>query len=118
GAGLVVLAAVAVLALSVRDRSGSAPKVPAGRGIVALNPARTGYSAFSETAVTPSNLAVGEGAIWALDTDDATVTRIDPRTKGVTGHFTANSIPAALAAGAGAVWVGNTRPIAGINAMV
>ena len=118
GAGVVVLAAVAVAALSDRHRGDSAPKVPAGRGVVVLNPARTGYSAFSESAVTPSNLAVGEGAIWALDTDDATVTRIDPRTKAVTGHFTANSIPAAVAAGAGAVWVGNTRPSAGANSMV
>ena len=81
-------------------------------------PRATGYSAFIESPVTRSNLAVGEGAIWALDTDDATVTRIDPRTKAVTEQFTANSIPAAVAAGAGAVWVGNTRPSAGANSMV
>jgi YVTN family beta-propeller protein len=118
GAGLVVLAAIAASALSLRGGGGSAPQVPAGRGVVVLDPSRTGYSAFIESAVTPSSLAVGEGAVWALDTDDANVTRIDPRTKAVTGHFTANSIPAAVAAGAGAVWVGNSRPIGGPNSMV
>jgi ABC-type branched-subunit amino acid transport system substrate-binding protein len=47
------------------------------------------------------------------------VTRIDPRTKAITGLFSAKSIPAAVAAGAGAVWVGNSRPIdGGPNSMV
>jgi ABC-type branched-subunit amino acid transport system substrate-binding protein/DNA-binding beta-propeller fold protein YncE len=120
GAGLVVLAVVAAAALSERDGGGSAPKVPAGRGVVVLGAARTGYRAFIEQAVTPSNLAVGERALWALDTDDATVTRLDPHTNAITGHFDAKSIPAAVAAGAGAVWVGNTRPSAsaGANSMV
>jgi ABC-type branched-subunit amino acid transport system substrate-binding protein len=118
GAGLVVLAAIAATALSLRGGGASAPQVPAGRGVVVLDPSRTGYSAFIESPVTPSSLAVGEGAIWALDTDDANVTRIDPRTKAITGHFPALSIPAAVAAGAGAVWVGNTRPIDSNNSMV
>src|SRR4051812_37549149 len=118
GAGLGVPAATAGSGLPRRDGGGSPPQVPAGRGVVVLDPARSGYRAFIESPVTPSSLAVGEGAVWALDTDDATVTRIDPRTKAVTGHFPANSIPAAVAAGAGAVWVGNTRPIGGSNSMV
>ncbi len=118
GAGLVVLAAIAASVLSLRGGGRSTPQVPAGRGVVVLDPSRTGYSAFIESPVTPSNLAVGEGAVWALDTDDANVTRIDPRTKAITGHFPAVSIPAAVAAGAGAVWVGNSRPIGGTNSMV
>ncbi len=118
GAGLVVIAAIAALALSLRGGGGSAPQVPAGRGVVVIDPSRAGYSAFIQSVVTPSNLAVGEGAVWALDTDDANVTRIDPRTKAVTGHFTANSIPDAIAAGAGAVWIGNTRRGESANTMV
>ena len=107
GAGLLVLAAAAALAL---HRGGSpAPQAPRGSGIAVLEPSRSGYSAFIPSEVTPSSLAVGEGAVWALNTDDANVTRIDPRTRKIMGQFTALSTPAAVAAGAGAVWIGNSR---------
>jgi branched-chain amino acid transport system substrate-binding protein len=55
---------------------------------------------------TPSTIAVGEGAVWVLNADDRTISKIDPETKEVetigTGGVTTD-----LAVGEGAVWVGN-----------
>ena len=40
--------------------------------------------AFVESAAAPSNIAVGEGAVWFLNSADDTVARIDPETKAIT----------------------------------
>ena len=42
-----------------------------------------------------------------LNTQDKTVSRIDPRTKAVTGRFKTRGVPTDIAAGEGALWVGN-----------
>jgi branched-chain amino acid transport system substrate-binding protein len=57
--------------------------------------------------MAPSNLAVGEGAVWVLNTQEETVARIDPETKAVTGRIQTRGHPTDIAAGAGALWVGN-----------
>jgi hypothetical protein len=46
----------------------------------------------------------GEGAVWAGNYSDSTVSRIDPRTNTVSER-TSTGTPQALAAGAGAAWV-------------
>ncbi|HZN90556.1 MAG TPA: BTAD domain-containing putative transcriptional regulator [Thermoleophilaceae bacterium] len=56
---------------------------------------------------SPSSIAVGEGAIWAIDAEDGTISRIDPRTRTRERTFSTASTPTDVAAGAGAVWVGN-----------
>ncbi len=56
---------------------------------------------------SPSSIAVGEGAIWAIDADDGTISRIDPRTRTRERTFSTASTPTDVAVGAGAVWVGN-----------
>lgn len=64
-------------------------------------------ASFTESAAAPSNIAVGEGAVWVLSTEDETVSRIDPKTKAVTGRLSTRGVPTDIAAGEGAVWVGN-----------
>ena len=52
----------------------------------------------------PTSIAVGEGAIWVLNGDDQTISRIDEHT-GAVNTFGIGETPNELAAGAGAVWV-------------
>jgi Protein kinase domain len=103
-AGALVVAAAATAAFTAGGGGSHAPK---GSGVAALDAAHGRLTTVVESAPAPSNLAVGAGAVWALDTQDAIVRRIDPRTKAVTGRFPARSLPSAVAAGAGAVWIGN-----------
>ena len=56
----------------------------------------------------PSNIAVGDGAVWVLSTEDETVSRIDPATKKVViGRSRRAAIPPTSRPAAGALWVGN-----------
>jgi branched-chain amino acid transport system substrate-binding protein len=101
--GAVVLAAAAtaaVLALT-RDSDGTVEAV--GNAIAAIDGEKVTYT---QVGKTPSTIAVGEGAVWVLNADDRTISKIDPETKEVetigTGGVTTD-----LAVGEGAVWVGN-----------
>ena len=78
-----------------------------GNGIAALAGSDASVSALIESGTAPSNVAVGEGAVWVLNTERAVVTRIDPATKRVTGTFKPRGFPTDIAAGEGALWIGN-----------
>ena len=56
----------------------------------------------------PTAVAVGGGAVWVANTQDGTVSRIDPRTATVTHTIPVGRRPTGVAAGAGAVWVANS----------
>jgi ABC-type branched-subunit amino acid transport system substrate-binding protein/DNA-binding beta-propeller fold protein YncE len=103
-AGLVVLAATVAVALSV----GGGGSPPAGSGVLAIS-ADGRLDAFTRTLTAPSNIAVGEGAVWVLNSDDETVARIDPKTRKVVKTFAAGGIPTDLAVGGGAVWIGRSN---------
>src|SRR5262249_58805900 len=53
---------------------------------------------------SPSSLAVGEGAVWVLNGNDRTVSRIDPQTNAVR-TISVGGNPADLTVGDGSVWV-------------
>jgi YVTN family beta-propeller protein len=53
----------------------------------------------------PGAITVGEGAVWVVNTDDGTVSRIDPATSKVVATVPIGPGPAAIVAGAGGVWV-------------
>jgi YVTN family beta-propeller protein len=56
----------------------------------------------------PTEVALGNGAIWVSNTDDGTVSRIDPSTNEVVATVSVSGEPADLAiAGDGTVWVAN-----------
>ena len=63
-------------------------------------------ASLTETDAAPSNVAIGEGAIWVLNTEDTTISRIDPKTRKVVKRFGIGGVPSDIAAGAGALWVG------------
>lgn len=103
GAALAALATAAATALYLSD--GGVEALPPGSFVVALD-ADGEVGSFTEAAAAPSNIAVGEGAVWVLDSEAETVARLDPATQAVK-RFSAGPRPTDLAAGGGAVWVGN-----------
>jgi ABC-type branched-subunit amino acid transport system substrate-binding protein/DNA-binding beta-propeller fold protein YncE len=102
GAVLAASVAAAVLALS---SGGEAEAVPVESGVAAID-GKGDVAAFVDTTTVPSNVAVGEGGVWFLTTQDRTVSRIDPRTRKVVSTFEMQGIPSDIAVGAGSVWVG------------
>jgi ABC-type branched-subunit amino acid transport system substrate-binding protein len=105
--GVVALAAAMIAVLTMTG--GSAPAAaPRGSGLAMLDAAGGHVRSIIKSAANASNVAVGEGAVWVLSSQDATVTKIDPRTQAVLGRFTAPAVPTAIAAGGGAVWLGNS----------
>ncbi len=105
-----VLAAAIVTAVFQLVREGgaeSADDQAGAPGAHALD-VRTGVQEASVAlGRSPSNIAAGEGAIWVIDADDGTISRIDPRTRTRERTFSTASTPTDVAVGAGAVWVGN-----------
>ncbi len=102
---VVAAAAVAVTAIALsRDKDEPAPSKASG--IASFDGATGRFASLTEAPSPPSNVAVGEGAIWALNTEERTVTKIDPDTHEVVRRFSIGGIPSDIAAGAGAVWVG------------
>jgi YVTN family beta-propeller protein len=55
----------------------------------------------------PGALAVGEGAVWVVDTLDDEVVRIDPATNAVRTTVEVGRSPTGVAVGTGSVWVSN-----------
>jgi branched-chain amino acid transport system substrate-binding protein len=77
-----------------------------GNAIAAID---GGGEAISYTQVgnTPSTIAVGEGAVWVLNADDRTISKLDPATRQVVKTFGTGGVTTDLAVGEGGVWVGN-----------
>ena len=115
-AAAVALAAGAVAVAGRDDDGGTAPRAPAARGaaLVQVDP-RTGAVLRTVPAGrTPGAVAAGEGAVWAIDVDGQTISRVDAR--GAAATFATGATPVDLAAGAGALWVASGGPVGGTQA--
>jgi ABC-type branched-subunit amino acid transport system substrate-binding protein/DNA-binding beta-propeller fold protein YncE len=106
-AGLLMLAGTIAAAIVALPTDGGSRSPPVGNGVVAIDPVEGRVGSFAPAATAPSNIAVGERAVWVLNTEDDTVSRIDPETKRVVKTFHTDGHPSDLAAGAGALWVGH-----------
>jgi ABC-type branched-subunit amino acid transport system substrate-binding protein/streptogramin lyase/predicted Ser/Thr protein kinase len=116
GVVLAVAVGLAILAMTGGDDGGGAE--PLGNGVAALDPASGSVDTFVDSPEVPGNVAVGEGAVWMLENERASVARIDPETKRVTRRFKTEGIPSELAVGEGAVWIGQAGGGDSINATV
>jgi DNA-binding SARP family transcriptional activator/ABC-type branched-subunit amino acid transport system substrate-binding protein/DNA-binding beta-propeller fold protein YncE len=110
-AGIAAVAGSAVaLALALRS-GGEAGAEPSGGAVAVIDP-RTGELRHRiDVGSTPSAVAVGEGAVWVVDADDRTVSRIDPDSHDVS-TFGTGSTPTDIAVGEGSVWVGDGEELA------
>jgi DNA-binding SARP family transcriptional activator/ABC-type branched-subunit amino acid transport system substrate-binding protein len=102
---LLVAAGAAALGFQILRDGASADSPPLrGNSVALLDPETDHVVRGISVGEHPTSIAVGEGAIWVLNGDDQTISRIDERT-GAVETFGIGETPNELAAGAGAVWV-------------
>jgi class 3 adenylate cyclase/ABC-type branched-subunit amino acid transport system substrate-binding protein/tRNA A-37 threonylcarbamoyl transferase component Bud32 len=105
GTLLAVGAIVALFVLLSGGRS-SALAAPLPSSVVEIDPESGELVGRIPVGSNPTTLAIGEEAVWVLNADDQTISRIDGKSK-LPKTFGIGSTPVDLVAGGGAVWVGN-----------
>lgn len=112
GALLLVAAAAAALVTSLARPGGGDISSPVrGNSVAAIDPSTGHVVAEVPVGATPAAIAVGGGAVWALNADDRTISRIDADSKAVR-TFGIGATPTDLGADAGGVWVVNGGTLA------
>jgi ABC-type branched-subunit amino acid transport system substrate-binding protein/predicted Ser/Thr protein kinase len=106
GGALVAAAGIAVAVVELTGGESSALATPAPNSVVEIDPGRNKPVAQVAVGSNPTALAVGRGAVWALNADDRTISRIDLKTK-AQKVFGGGTTPTDLAVGEGSVWIGN-----------
>lgn len=107
-ATLVAVVAATTLALGGGGHSRAHPVPVSGNSVASIDPATATVAADVPVGGTPTAIAAGEGAVWVLNADDQTVSRIDPSSREAK-TFGTGGVPTDLAAGEGGLWVGNGR---------
>jgi YVTN family beta-propeller protein len=112
--GGVLVAAAAATALAIdltRSGGGAISSVVHGNSLAAVDPSTGRVIAEVPVGATPTAVASGNGAVWVLNADDQTISRIDEVTKKVR-TLAIGATPTDVAAGAHGVWVGNGGKLA------
>ena len=102
--GRVPAIAAGAIALSTGQSNPPAGGAAAGDQAVAIDAASGEIRASYAVGAGAVGLTSGDGAVWTLNADDSTVTRIDLARRS-TRTFGTGTTPIDLAAGAGALWV-------------
>jgi DNA-binding beta-propeller fold protein YncE len=114
GLGGVLVVAAAAIAVGVsltRSGGGGISSVVPGNSLAAIDPAKGRVVAEVPVGATPAAVAVGDGAVWVLNADDQTISRVDAETKDVR-TLAIGATPTDVAAGADGIWVGNGGKLA------
>jgi YVTN family beta-propeller protein len=107
---LTALAAAAALMSTGSPQDSAAVGSVAGDLLVAIDTATNRVVEQATVGSTPTSVTAGSGAVWALNTDDRTVSRVDPAT-GTERSFSTEANVVDLAAGAdGTLWVAQSTP--------
>jgi YVTN family beta-propeller protein len=114
---VLTVAAAALVVAFVATRGGdtnpappaSSTATPEGDGVAVLDPVTLRPGTRLAAGRSPTSVAVGGGSVWVLNTDDQTITRIDPTTS-ASRPFAIGQTPFDLAFGADALWVTTGRP--------
>ena len=104
----VVVAGVAMFALPRGHDAGGAATTASQDRVLGIDVATGKVVAAHAVGRTPTSVAAEGDAVWVLNADDATITRIDLADE-ATETFGAGGVPTDLAAGGGAIWVANGR---------
>jgi YVTN family beta-propeller protein len=105
GSALAVAAAVCVVALA-RPWAGELTGLPANS--VGLIDSAGGRAGAPVTVGSPAGLAYGDRSVWAVDSSDGTVSRINPATHTVIQSVQVGSVPSAVAVTGVNIWVTNS----------
>jgi YVTN family beta-propeller protein len=102
---LLVAGAVAAAVVQLTGGSGSdAIAVVAGDTVAVVDAGSNRVTSQIPVGRRPTSIAVGEDAVWVINADDKTISRIDPATQ-EERRFATGTTPSDLAVGEGAVWV-------------
>lgn len=101
-----VVAAAAVAAVLTLAGSSHATRTVEGNSVGVINASNAKVISATPVGTSPRGVAVGGGAVWAANTADDDVSRIDLQT-GDVDQFQVGHGPADLVVGGGAVWVTN-----------
>jgi YVTN family beta-propeller protein len=107
----VIAAAVAIplFAFGEGGSGGESIEAAAGNSVGFLDPASNRLVDDVGVGATPTDVAVGEGAVWVTNADDRSVSRIDPVKRTLVQTITeVGNSPSGIAVGNGAVWVVNS----------
>jgi branched-chain amino acid transport system substrate-binding protein len=103
--GVLLAAGAVVLGLQLSRTDAPVNSSPLrGNSVALLDPANDRVVRRISAGDHPTSIAVGEDALWVLNGDDQTISRID-ESSGAVKTFGIGGTPNELAAGAGAVWV-------------
>jgi DNA-binding SARP family transcriptional activator len=111
GGVLVLAAAVGATVKLIGANGGSTGLAGASSDSVArISPGRARLTASFPVGDGPSGVAVAGGAVWALNADDQTLTRIDLASRAERTYGT-GGIPVDMTAGNGSLWVVNAPTV-------
>jgi len=108
GAGAAVVLGAVIAAVVVLSEGSNANAAAIAANSVGLLSAENG-SIEQQVPVerAPTGVAVTDGAVWVTNTNDASVSRVDPETETVRQTIPVGNSPAGIAGGAGNIWVAN-----------
>jgi YVTN family beta-propeller protein len=101
---IAAVAALAVVGLVARGSEGGGLSSISPNSVGVIDPGTNELVAEVPVGIGPEALSVGQGAAWAVNTEDRTVSRIDRRTREVR-NYSVMGYPSDVAAGPGVVWV-------------
>ena len=105
----VIAAAVAIPIFALgQGESGEPIEAAAGNSVGFVDPDSNRLVWDVAVGATPTQIAVGEGAIWVTNAAGDSVSRIDPSKKSVVQTVSVGSSPSGITTGNGAVWVSNS----------
>jgi YVTN family beta-propeller protein len=107
GAAVLAVAAIAVAFIQFTGGGSQTAGSVAANSLAAVDPETNRLVAAVPVGSGPSTVAAGDGAVWVVNKNDQTVSRIDVGTGTVRQTVKVGGGPSAVAVGAGAVWVAN-----------
>jgi YVTN family beta-propeller protein len=104
---LAVAVAIPIFALGQGGSGGGSIEAAAANSVAIVDPESGRLVGDVPVGASPTNVALGDGAVWVTNAADSTVDRIDPRTRTVRQTIRVGQGPDDIAFGAGSIWVAN-----------
>ena len=108
GAVLLLSAATAVAGIALTGEDSPGLSAASANSVAAINARSNRLVADVPVGSGPTNVAVGEGAVWVTNALDRSVSRIDPGTGALVQRTDVGGDPSGIAVGGGSVWVANS----------
>jgi YVTN family beta-propeller protein len=106
GSALAVAAAVGIIVAVTQPWAGQPAGLPADS--VGLIDPSGGRAGAPVSVGSPAGLAYGDGSVWAVDTTEGTLSRINPATHAVVDQIPVGTDPTAVTVTGSNVWVANS----------